>query len=280
MRPFKIGVLSDSFRLAPREGLRKSKEVGASGVQVYACQGEVSPEGMDAAARKDFKAFVAGLGLEIAALCGDLGGGFADEEKNPPKVKKSKEIVDLAVDLGTRVVTTHIGVVPEDRNANAYKTMLAACKELADHAAKKGVTFAVETGPEKAVTLKGFIDAVGSKGIGVNLDPANLVMVVADDPAQAVHTLGKYIVHTHAKDGVQLKPGDAEAIYGGAPGIDYNQLFKEVPLGQGGVNWDEYLDALEAVGFKGYLTIEREVGEDPAKDIREAVKFLRKKIGA
>ena len=284
MKPFKIGVMSDSFRLPPREGIRKAKEVGADGIQVYAVKGEISPETMDAAARADFRKFCKDLGLQISALCGDLGGhGFQLKAENKAKIARSKKIVDLAAALGTRVVTTHIGVVPEDRKSETYKTLRAACRELGQYAEKTGVTFAIETGPEKATTLNAFLEDIGSDGMGVNLDPANLVMVVADDPVAAVHTLKDWIVHTHAKDGVQLKPCDPEKVYGAfadgnVEGLEFGKLFNEVPLGQGGVKWDAYLKALEEIGYQGFLTIEREVGADPAKDIAEAVKFLRQKM--
>ena len=285
MRPFKIGVLSESFRLPPREGLRKAKEVGAEGVQIFAVKGEVSPEGLDAQGRADLKAYCAELGLEIAALCGDLGGhGFQVAEDNEWKVPRSKEIVDLAVDLGTNVVTTHIGVVPEDNEHQVYKNMLAACRELGEYAEARGVTFAIETGPETSDVLKSFLDDVGSEGIGVNLDPANLAMVVREEAAHAVRTLGGLIVHTHAKDGVNLKPCTGAQVYGsfaesGIAALDASTCYKEVPLGEGSVDWDAYLDALEEIGFAGFLTIEREVGENPEKDIISAVKFLREKIG-
>ena len=274
MSQFKIGVLCDSFRLSVTDNVRKAAEVGAEGIQVYSVKGEMAPENMDAGARKDFKKLCADVGLVISALCGDMGGGFRSAADNPQKVERSKSIVDLAVDLGTSVVTTHIGVVPEDSGSETYKTMLSACREISEYAAEKGVTFAVETGPEKAVTLKGFLDEVGSfardrGGIGVNLDPANLVMVVADDPVAAARTFGDYVVHTHAKDGVQLKPGAAGE----------RAKFNEVPLGEGGVPWDEYLAALREIGYSGFLTIEREVGDDPAADIAQAVRFLREKIG-
>lgn len=102
MSSFKIGVMSDSFRLALREGVFKAKDVGADGIQVYAVKGEICPEAMDAAARANFRSFCAELGLEIAALCGDLGGhGFQHAKENPEKIGRSKRIVDLAVDLGT-----------------------------------------------------------------------------------------------------------------------------------------------------------------------------------
>ncbi len=283
MSRFKIGVMSDSFRLPTRESLRKAAEVGADGFQIYTVRGEVSPERLDRAQRREFRDFCAELGLETAALCGDLGGhGFEVAAENPAKIERSHKIVDLAVDLGAPAVTTHIGVVPADPQHPVYREMRETCRELGDYAAARGVRFAIETGPEPASLLKSFLDDVGSPGIGVNLDPANLVMVVGDDPVHAVYTLKDYLVHTHAKDGVQFQACDPAIVYGAfagddVPGLDLSKLFKEMPLGQGDVPWDAYLDALEAVGYKGYLTIEREVGDDPEKDIREAVAFLRAK---
>ncbi|HUS46826.1 MAG TPA: sugar phosphate isomerase/epimerase family protein [Phycisphaerae bacterium] len=277
-RKFKIGVMSDCLGLGPEGGVKKAAELGADGVQVWTTGGKMSPEQMNASGRAGFKALCADLGLQIASLCGDLGAGFHNPQTNPQNIERTKRIIDLAVDLGTKVVTTHIGVVPENPGDAAYRIMLAACREMAEHAAGKGVTFAVETGPEKAVTLRRFLDDVGSPGIGVNLDPANLVMVVADDPVAAVHTLEDYIVHTHAKDGIRLRPTDAAKTYSGRTPPELGPGFKEVPLGEGGVRWDDYLDALSEIGYTGYLTIEREVGKDPVGDIARAITFLCSKM--
>jgi sugar phosphate isomerase/epimerase len=105
-------------------------------------------------------------------------------------------------------------------------------------------------------------------------------MVSADDPVQAVHTLKRYIVHTHAKDGIQLAPGSAVAVYHGAEATSEPPVkFKEVPLGEGKVDWPRYLAALAKIGYKGFLTIEREVGPDPASDIAKAIQFLRAQMG-
>ena len=259
---FKIGVISDSFRLAPFDGIRKAAELGVDGVQVKAVRGEICPD-MPAEKRKALVRLVDALGIRISALCGDTGRGFASEENNPETLRVSKAVVDLAVDVGTRIVTTHIGTVPQDRANPAYGTMLAACRELAGYAASKGVTFAVETGPEKATLLRQFLDEIDSPGLGVNLDPANLWMCSLDDPVAAVHTLAKYIVHTHAKDGIPLNPPEN------------GRRWLEVPLGNGGVPWPEYLKALDEIGYHGFLTVEREVGDDPAADIAMAVDFLK-----
>lgn len=100
-------------------------------------------------------------------------------------------------------------------------------------------------------------------------------MVTGDDPVKAVHNLKKYIVHTHAKDGKQLFYKDPEIIYGMKPDVIVTgDSFIEVPLGEGSVPFKEYLEALCDIGYNGFLTIEREVGDNPEKDIRTAVKFL------
>lgn len=279
MADFKIGVIIDSFRTDITTAVKKAASVGAQGIQVYATRGEMAPENMNEQKRSDFRKLVADNGLVISALCGDLGGGFADKDENPARIEKSKRILDLAKELGTDIVTTHIGVVPSDPGHDRFKIMQEACYELARYADSIDAHFAVETGPETSAVLKAFLDSLGSTGVAVNLDPANLVMVTGDDPAKAVYNLKDYIVHTHAKDGKQLYYKDPEIVYGVKKDpLVTGPSFLEVPLGEGSVNWDEYLSALRDIGFGGFLTIEREVGDDPEKDIRTAVEFLKARI--
>lgn len=279
MKRFPIGVIIDSFRTDIPTAVKKAASVGAQGIQVYATRGEMAPENMNAAKISEFKKLVADNGLVISALCGDLGGGFGYKDENLERIEKSKRILDLAKELGTDVVTTHIGVVPTDKNNERYGIMQEACFELSRYADSIGAHFAIETGPETSAVLKEFLDSLGSTGVGVNLDPANLVMVTGDDPAGAVHNLKDYIVHTHAKDGKQLFYKDPEIVYGiKKDPLVTGSSFLEVPLGEGSVPWSEYLAALEAIGYNGFLTIEREVGDDPEKDIRSAVEFLERKF--
>ncbi len=281
MKTFPIGVIIDSFRTDIPTAVKKAAECGAQGIQVYATHGAMSPTELVGNKRAEFKALVEGNGLKISALCGDLGGGgFIHKDKNPERVEYSKRILDLAKELGTDIVTTHIGVVPEDPNHDRFKIMQEACAELAEYADSINAHFAVETGPETSIVLKGFLDSLHSTGVGVNLDPANLVMVTGDDPAKAVHNLKDYIVHTHAKDGKQNFYKDPEIVYGIKQDVIVTgDSFTEVPLGEGSVNWVEYLNALEEIGFDGFLTIEREVGDNPERDIKAAVNFLNKIMG-
>ncbi len=270
MYRFPIGVIVDSFRTDTRTAIQKAAALGAAGIQMYSTKGENSPENLVGEKRRELLDFVKSHGLCFSALCGDLGEGFFRPERNPMLIEKSKRILDLAKELETDIVTTHIGVVPADPTHDRYKIMQEACFELSRYADSIGSHFAIETGPEPSVVLKGFLDSLGSRGVAVNLDPANLVMVVGDDPVEAVHNLKDYIVHTHAKDGVMLERTKAEYIYKVTPrpeDIAGVKFFREVPLGEGGVDFAAYLKALEEIGYRGFLTIEREAGDDPAKDI-------------
>ena len=276
---FPIGVIIDSFRTDIPTAVKKAAKVGAQGIQVYATSGEMSPEELVGSKRADFRRLVEDNGLVISALCGDLGGGFGNKEENPWRVEKSKRIIELAKELGTDIVTTHIGVVPEDSSHERYKIMQEACFELSRFADSLDAHFAIETGPETSATLKKFLDSLGSTGVAVNLDPANLVMVTGDDPVQAVYTLKDYIVHTHAKDGKRLHYVSPEILYGMEESDMLNDAsFIELPLGEGDVDFPAYFKALNDIGYKGFLTIEREVGDDPEGDIRKAADYIRSLI--
>jgi len=279
MYDFSIGVMLESFKVSIPEAVKKAAEVGATGIQAYARKGDLAPENMTPAKRREFLDMLKSNGLCVSAICGDLGKRFDDPEQNPALIERSKRIVELALDLETNIITTHIGVVPDDPNHDRYKIMQQACFELAQFADSVNAHFAVETGPETSATLKGFLDSLNSKGVAVNLDPANLVMVTGDDPVQAVYTLKDYIVHTHAKDGVRNYYRAPEEVYGlTEKKMLATPSFSELPLGKGKVDFPAYLKALDDIGYKGFLTIEREVGDNPEKDIRDAVVFLKELI--
>lgn len=281
MYNFSIGVMLESFKKPTEEAMAAAKKLGAQGLQVYATPKMAERYGITTpAGRKDFLKMVKDNGLVISALCGDLGHGFGNAELNPDLIEKSKRIVDMALELETNIVTTHIGVVPADPSHPRYKILQDACGELAGYADSVKAHFAVETGPETSMTLKTFLDSLHSTGVSVNLDPANLVMVTGDDPVQAVYNLKDYIVHTHAKDGRKLDDRDPEVIYGLRPGdpLVTSPAFIELALGDGDVPFPAYLKALDDIGFHGFLTIEREVGDNPAADIEKAVNFLKERI--
>jgi sugar phosphate isomerase/epimerase len=307
---FRIGTLADWFGKGIVEGIRESRRCGADGVQLYAWN-EFDPRTVKAEMIRAVRDTAGECGQEVTALCGELGGhGLEIAADNPQKVDYLKRVVDIALELGCRIVTTHIGIVPADGGSEKYAVMKKACSEIGAYAASRGAVVAIETGPEPVARLKAFVDdcngeagagagnaggggiagrgaggqTTAVRGVGINYDPANLVMVTGDDEVEGVRRAGASIVHTHAKDGRMNHFAGPEEVYGlfAQGGIEaiskVSAWFTETPLGQGAVRWIPYLKALKETGYDGYLTIEREVKENAAEDILTAVNFLKELI--
>lgn len=280
MYKFPIGVMLDSFRTSIPDAIANAAALKLDGVQLHMAKGEYAPENMTPARRRELLDMVRSNGMVISAVCGEQSLGFVHKDKNLELIERAKRILDMARDLDCNIVTTHIGVIPSDKHCERYDVMQKACYALSEYADSVDAHFAIETGPEPADTLCAFLDDLGSTGVAVNLDPANLVMVTGDDPIKAVYTLKNYIVHTHAKDGKLLKKGDVEHLYATAAAEQYHgQFLQEMPLGKGDVNYPEYLTALTDIGYRGFLTIERECDDTPGEDIANAAHYLRELTG-
>ncbi len=285
----KIGLIAELLRKPLYESVEYAAKIGAQGIQIYPThQTEGGLNLLDCTDQElaDFKAHCDKNGITISAVCGDgLAGSFQVEPECWERVEKMKKIFDAANKLGVRVVTTHIGCIPDSPQDPVYPTMVKSVRKAVEYAASKNCYFAIETGPELAGVLLRFIKDVDNDALRINLDPANLRGVSAEDPVYAVLTLAKYIVHTHAKDAVNTYVGSAAKFYGlRNPDGSLREIssraagFKEVPLGEGQVPWKAYLAALRASGYDGFLTIERECGADPVGDITKAVTFLRENL--
>ena len=128
MYKFPIGAITESFLLPFDEAVKAAASIGAKGVQTYCTYGDFAPENMTKEKIAHARDVVASNGLVFSAICGDLGHGFGDADKNKDNVEKSKRIMELAKELGTNIVTTHIGVVPADPNHDRYKIMQESCR--------------------------------------------------------------------------------------------------------------------------------------------------------
>ncbi len=173
---------------------------------------------------------------------------------------------DFAKMLGVGLVATHVGFIPENMSDPAYPGVVEALRDIARHCAANGQTLCFETGQETPVTLLRTIQDVGTGNLGVNLDPANLVMYGRGNPVDALKVLGPYVRGVHIKDGKYPTDG--------------RELGVEVPLGEGDVDMPRFLSALEAAGYRGAYTIEIELdrrvrGETPEAAIRYATRYLQ-----
>ncbi|MDD3886554.1 MAG: sugar phosphate isomerase/epimerase [Victivallaceae bacterium] len=285
----KIGVITELLGGKFLDTIDVAGKLGVSGIQIYAAHGDDGFNflNLKPGELKSIKSKAEDNQLEISAVCADISDkSFQVISECSERVDVTCRVIDAAVKLGVSIITTHIGAVPESQQDPVYPVMVESLRQVANYAASAKCVMAIETGPELADVLKAFIQAVDSPGIGVNLDPANLRGVSCENPVYAAETLAPYIVHTHAKDAINTYVGSPAKFYklrnldGSLRQIAARASgFKEVPLGQGMVEWDAYLAALKKIGYNGFLTIERECGADPAADIRMAVAFLKDKLG-
>ncbi|MBU0714304.1 MAG: sugar phosphate isomerase/epimerase [Verrucomicrobia bacterium] len=259
MNRLKVGAFLSSFRLDLKNTLAKAQEIGLAGIQLSSLPPEINVEDISEKKAAEIIRIFKDHNLVISAVCGDIGGFAVDDEHEAMiRVERTRRIMDNTRRLGIAIVQTHIGFIPEDFNDQSVVIMRKCLEKIGKYGQKIGVVLATETGPEPASTMKRFLDTIQIPAIKVNYDPANLVMN-GFDCIGGVAELKDYIVHTHAKDGRKEKDAQGR---------------KEQPLGRGDVNFPEYIKAMDAIGYNGFYVIEREVGEDPAKDIAEAKRFL------
>ena len=179
-----------------------------------------------------------------------------------PRIEELKRGADFASNLGVTTITTHVGFIPENPSDDAYPPLVDAIRQVARHCADAGLGFDFETGQETPVTLLRTIDAVGTGNLGVNLDPANLILYGKANPVDALEVLGPYVRGVHAKDGLYPTDGDS--------------LGRETPLGEGLVDFPMLIGQLKSRFHYGNpITIEREIeGDQQIADIRRAIELL------
>jgi sugar phosphate isomerase/epimerase len=189
--------------------------------------------------------------------------GLVPPEYREMRVAALKKGADFAKWIGVPAIITHCGFVPEEPTHPFHDGTLAAIREVAAYCKQKGLGFWFESGQETPVTLLRTIEDVGTGNLGVNLDPANLILYGKGNPIDALDVIGKYVRNLHAKDGLYPTTG--------------RELGREVPVGKGKVRFPEFLKKLYKLGFRGELIIEREIsGPRQAKDIRKTVNDLKR----
>ena len=187
--------------------------------------------------------------------------GLVPPEHRRMRIDSLKKGADFAKMVGAPSITTHAGFIPENPGDPLYAGTVEALTEIAQHCLSLGLNFCFETGQETPITLLRVIRDIGTDNLGINLDPANLLMYGKANPVDALDIIGPYILGVHAKDGEY--PTD--------PG----KLGVEKPLGEGRANFPELIAKLKSFGFAGALTIEREIsGEKQIEDIKRAMEIL------
>jgi L-ribulose-5-phosphate 3-epimerase len=266
-----VGVCSWSLRAADmRELVETVRELGLSHVQLA-----LGPLVFLDDKRKHFElGQLRGSGLTITAgMIGFPGedystipriratGGFVPDDAWTLRRRLTIEAAKLAQELEVKILTTHAGFIPPSNHVD-YPKLLSRVGELAKALADLNVALAMETGQEGASELLQFLNDLPSGNVGVNFDPANMILYGQGDEIQAVKTLDRHIRHVHVKDAVESEK----------PGIEWG---KEVAVGAGDVDLPGFVLALDQAGYGGPLVIERETSGRGLDEIRSAIDALR-----
>jgi sugar phosphate isomerase/epimerase len=187
--------------------------------------------------------------------------GLVPPQYRVQRVAALKAGADFAVRVGVSSITTHVGFIPENPSDPLYPGVIEALKDVVTYCKQRNLTFCFETGQETPVTLLRVIEDLGGENLGINLDPANLLLYGKANPVDALDVIGAYVRGVHAKDGEYPTNG--------------RYLGEEKPLGAGRVNFPVLVPKLKSLGFAGALTIEREIsGPKQIEDIKHAIQLL------
>lgn len=259
MNRFKIGIRLESLGLPLRKALPFVSCLGVGGVQVDAA-GDLSPASLSETGRRAFRHLLRGHNMELTALGCPLRRGLDAAADQEQRIEHVRKVMSLSYDLGPRRVTVQAGRVPEEADDARAALFREALLALSQHGDRTGTTLALETGLESGTALRAYLDRFDTGSLGVNLDPANLLLH-GFDVCESTRALQGKIVHVHAKD---------------ARSASASRAAQEVPLGHGDIDWMQFLGVLEEVEYRGWLTIERETGDNRLGDVTAAVEFLRR----
>ena len=193
--------------------------------------------------------------------------GLVPPQTRSARATEARGMAAFAARVGCPVVGMHIGFVPEDSGGEDYRDLVSVTQSLLDDLAAAGQRLHLETGQETAEHLLQFFGDVDRPNLGINFDPANMILYGTGDPIEALQKLGPHVGSIHCKDAVAA-----------APDVRGREWGREVAIGTGEVDFRAYFQTLQSFGYTGPLTIERELSEDPTQqraDIASALDLLR-----
>jgi L-ribulose-5-phosphate 3-epimerase len=265
----RLAVCSWSLQPAsPEELIEKLKQIGVPRVQLALdplrekpqVWGKVS-EQLRAAGFSIVSGMIGFVGEDYTTMeTIHATGGVAPDETWDENWENVPKAADIAARLGINLVTFHAGFLPPDNKNPAYTKMHHRLDLIADVFGAKNIDVGFETGQESAPVLLNFLKKLGRKNLGVNFDPANMILYESGNPIEALRDLGPWLKQVHIKDGTRTK----------VPGT----WGKEVVAGTGEVPWREFFATLNELKFNGWCCIEREAGNSRVQDIRAARELI------
>lgn len=234
----RVQLALDPLRKDPAKWGEVAKIFSANGIQI--CSGMFGCVGEDYSTLESIR----------------LTGGIAPDATWEQNWKNIQATAALGQLLGLKLVTFHAGFLPHRQTDKHFTKMLHRLAEAADIFERAKTVLGLETGQETAPVLAKLLKELDHPNVGVNFDPANMILYGKGNPLKALEVLGTWICQVHMKDAVRTK---VAGTWG-----------KEVPAGKGEVDWPAFFSTLKSLKFTGPIVIEREAGAQRVEDIRTA----------
>jgi sugar phosphate isomerase/epimerase len=262
MNRLKFGIRLESLGLPIRRGLVEAARLGVTGVQVDVT-GDLSPRNLSQTGRREFRHLLRSHNLELTALGCPLRRGLDTAVDQEERIEHVCKVMSLGFDLGPRITIVQAGKVPENPDAPGARLLTEALLALGHHGDRTGTVLALDTGLESGEVLRQFLARFDTGGLGANLDPGHL-LANGFDPYASARALGRYVKHVQARD---VRKANA------------SRAAQEVALGNGDIEWMEFLSILEEIEYRGWLTVARDEGDNRLADVAAGVAFLRRLVG-
>ncbi len=263
MNRFKPAVKLECFSLPLRQALLAAVKAGAQGVQ-FDASFELSPSNLSESGRREIRYLLNSHNLKLAAVYCPLRSGLDTLQDHEQRILHVEKVMDLSFELGCGLVALHAGQIPDEKETLRSNALKESLTILGSYGDKTGSTLAFETGLESGKILADYLEKIDSGALGATLDPGNLVLN-GFDPLQAILDLGHRIKLVHARE-----------VAGNGPG----RAAREVPLGQGNLDWTSLLVYLDNIAYQGYLVCEKEEGNNKAEDVIAGLQFLKTIMGS
>lgn len=257
MQKLRVAVATGSFGQPIRQALQTAADMGAEGVLIDA-RSELKPTELSATGRREFLHQLSEIGLQVAALGFSARRSYYDPDQLDGRLAATRAAMEFAYELKARVLVIRAGRVPDDDGSRENQLLAEVLNDLARHGNRVGVTVAITPSRDDPARLAQLLGRVTDGPIGVNFDPAAFLMA-GHNPSGAFRTLHGHVVHVTVRDALRDMDG------GG----------REVAIGRGEVDWDEFAALLDEADYRGWLTVERTGGEDKVRDTARAVQYLR-----
>jgi sugar phosphate isomerase/epimerase len=256
--PLKIALSLASLRQPIRRAIFTAAQLGARAIEIDA-RGDLKPADMTGTAVRELRKLLDDAGLKICAVSFITRRGYNDMDELDRRIAATKDAMRMAYELRAPIVVNRIGRVPTDEEDPGWKLLIETLTDLGRAGDRTGATLCARTGSEEGATLAKLIDALPAGALGVDYDPASLI-VAGFSPRDSLEALGRHVKQVHARDAVR-DPLAGRGV--------------ETPLGRGLADFPELLGLLDNINYRGWFTVERQQSDDPAGDLGNAIKYLQ-----